>query len=89
MRVQAEELEADETYISGVRIGVECRRLGKDTAMNTDPVIFAVIFIAVVGLICSAVIVFALNRVSGTSRDRLRRRKGYRAPAHRAFKDVM
>ena len=55
--------------------------------MDNDTLMFAAIFLVAITVICSGVVMVALNRVGSASKARLqKRRTGY---AHRAFKDVM
>jgi hypothetical protein len=57
--------------------------------MDSDTLMFAAIFMVAIVVICAGVVVVALNRIGSTSKALKKRRPNYRAPAHRAFKDVM
>ncbi len=63
----------------------------RETAMNNDGLMFAVIFIVATTLICAGVVMVALNRVRDAANVRPHRRGSrYRpAAAHRAYKDVI
>jgi len=55
--------------------------------MNSDMLMFAVVFVVAITVVCAGVVMVALNRVGNTSKARAqKRRSGY---THRAFKDVM
>jgi len=59
----------------------------RDSAMNSDMLMFAVVFVVAITVVCAGVVMVALNRVGNTSKARAqKRRSGY---THRAFKDVM
>ena len=58
--------------------------------MNSDVLMFAVIFIVATMLICAGVVMMALNRVGSAANIRRRKRGHFRpAAAHRAYKDVI
>ena len=57
--------------------------------MDNDTLMFAAIFLVAIIVICAGVVAVAFNRIGSTSKALKKRRPNYRAPAHRAFKDVM
>ena len=57
--------------------------------MDNDTMMFAAIFLVAVTVICAGVVAVAFNRIGSTSKALKKRRRNYRAPAHRAFKDVL
>jgi hypothetical protein len=57
--------------------------------MDNDTLMFAAIFLAAIIIICAGVVAVAFNRVGSTSKALKKRRPNYRAPARKAFKDVM
>jgi type IV secretory pathway TrbD component len=63
----------------------------RETAMNNDALMFAVIFIVATTLICAGVVMVALNRVRDAANVRPRKRGNRYRPAasHRAYKDVI